>query len=342
MVRRPTRCVRDGLTPGLRSRRRRVRRSTRRGLGVRGHRPVARARGGARRSRWRSRHSPTRRGRASASRASDPSCRPVPWMPKGRAGFATTTESRWPRHLFESAATRSTSVRTRGWPTVSGCSSNCTWSRDGRWTSWTRPIAVASSIWPHGRWEFTFDGEANHAGSTRLVDRRDPMLAFASSVHSARSEATLHNAVATFGKVIVSPNGANAIPSRIRAWLDARAADEETLRRWSRDQCGGARHATLDSVALEVIAESVSPIVEFPEAPRARLTKALAPSRRHSGAADRGGPRRRHPVCRCANGDAVRPQPDRRLPLARGARGDDDCNRGAVALADVMADWITR
>ena len=30
-------------------------------------------------------------------------------------------------------------------------------------------------------------------------------------------------------RCIVSPNGANAIPSRIRAWLDARAADEATL-----------------------------------------------------------------------------------------------------------------
>ena len=50
-----------------------------------------------------------------------------------------------------------------------------------------RPIAVASAIWPHGRWQFTFCGEANHAGTTRLADRHDPMLAFASSVHAARS-----------------------------------------------------------------------------------------------------------------------------------------------------------
>jgi N-carbamoyl-L-amino-acid hydrolase len=67
------------------------------------------------------------------------------------------------------------------------------------------PLAVASSIWPHGRWQFTFEGEANHAGSTRLIDRRDPTLAFAASMHSARAEATAHDAVATFGKVIVSP-----------------------------------------------------------------------------------------------------------------------------------------
>src|SRR5258705_480150 len=34
-----------------------------------------------------------------------------------------------------------------------------------------RPIAVASAIWPHGRWQFTFCGEANHAGTTRLAGR---------------------------------------------------------------------------------------------------------------------------------------------------------------------------
>ena len=140
-----------------------------------------------------------------------------------------------------------------------------------------RPIAVASSIWPHGRWEFVFDGAANHAGTTRLADRRDPMLAFASSVHAARSAAARHEAVATFGKVLVSPNGANAIPSRIRAWLDARAADEATLTALV-DQISreAGEFASSDDVDLHVTVESVTPIVEFPEGPRARLQRALA------------------------------------------------------------------
>ncbi|MEU4314520.1 allantoate amidohydrolase, partial [Nocardia sp. NPDC024068] len=94
-----------------------------------------------------------------------------------------------------------------------------------------RPVAVASSIWPHGRWLFAFTGEANHAGATRLRDRRDPMLTYAGTVLTARRAAELHAAVATFGKVRVLPNGANAIASEVLAWLDARAADEDTLRR---------------------------------------------------------------------------------------------------------------
>ncbi|HEY0636226.1 MAG TPA: allantoate amidohydrolase, partial [Pseudonocardiaceae bacterium] len=38
------------------------------------------------------------------------------------------------------------------------------------------PIGVASSILAHGRWRLRFTGEGNHAGSTAIGDRRDPML----------------------------------------------------------------------------------------------------------------------------------------------------------------------
>jgi beta-ureidopropionase / N-carbamoyl-L-amino-acid hydrolase len=87
------------------------------------------------------------------------------------------------------------------------------------------PVGVARSIWPHGRWRFEFPGEANHAGTTRLVDRRDPMLTYAHAVMAARRAAEHHEALATFGKVEVEPNGVNAIPSKVTAWLDARGAD---------------------------------------------------------------------------------------------------------------------
>ena len=141
-----------------------------------------------------------------------------------------------------------------------------------------RPIAVASAIWPHGRWQFTFCGEANHAGTTRLADRHDPMLAFASSVHAARSLAAAHDAVATFGKVIVAPNGANAIPSSVHAWLDARAADEATLRSLVDKITAEARqHAAADGIELGVTAPNRSRrSSSFLPGPRARLQRALA------------------------------------------------------------------
>jgi len=93
-----------------------------------------------------------------------------------------------------------------------------------------RPVAVGSAIRPHGRWRFDLPGEANHAGTTLLPDRDDPMLAFASVVLAAREAASRHDAVATCGKVRVEPNGVNAIPSLVTGWLDARGDDEERVR----------------------------------------------------------------------------------------------------------------
>jgi beta-ureidopropionase / N-carbamoyl-L-amino-acid hydrolase len=93
-----------------------------------------------------------------------------------------------------------------------------------------RPVGVGSVIWPHGRWRIDLAGEANHAGTTRLEDRCDPMLDLATTVLAARTAAAAHECVATVGKVRVEPNGVNAIPSRVTAWLDARGPDEEGVR----------------------------------------------------------------------------------------------------------------
>jgi N-carbamoyl-L-amino-acid hydrolase len=92
-----------------------------------------------------------------------------------------------------------------------------------------RAVAVGSSIVPHGRWRLDLRGEANHAGTTRLEDRRDPMLDLASAVTAARSAAAARGCVATVGKVAVEPNGVNAIPSRVTAWLDARGAEARAV-----------------------------------------------------------------------------------------------------------------
>lgn len=93
-----------------------------------------------------------------------------------------------------------------------------------------RPVAVGSSIWPHGRWRLDLLGQANHAGTTRLADRHDPMLQLAAVITAARQAAADRDCVATIGKIRVEPNGVNAIPSAVTAWLDARGADEAAVR----------------------------------------------------------------------------------------------------------------
>jgi N-carbamoyl-L-amino-acid hydrolase len=138
------------------------------------------------------------------------------------------------------------------------------------------PVGIASAIWPHGRWRYDFHGEANHAGTTRLVDRHDPMLPYAETVLAARAQAELAGAVATFGKIAVEPNGVNAIPSLVRGWLDARAADQESLDAVVAGIETAARdHAARQGVDLAVVRESFTPIVEFGHALRDEIGRIL-------------------------------------------------------------------
>ncbi|WP_156727164.1 allantoate amidohydrolase [Streptomyces apocyni] len=140
-------------------------------------------------------------------------------------------------------------------------------------------VGIASSIWPHGRWRFDFRGEANHAGTTRLADRRDPMLSYAETVLAARREAELAGAVATFGKIAVEPNGVNAIPSLVRGWLDSRAADQQALDTVVAGIEKAAReYADRHGIDLDVVRESFTPVVEFEHALRDELARVLGAS----------------------------------------------------------------
>ncbi|MFF8397684.1 allantoate amidohydrolase [Streptomyces sp. NPDC016172] len=137
-------------------------------------------------------------------------------------------------------------------------------------------VGIASAIWPHGRWRFDFRGEANHAGTTRLADRHDPMLSYAETVLAARREAELAGAVATFGKIAVEPNGVNAIPSLVRGWLDSRAEDQTSL-----DTVVGGiekaarQYADAHGIDLEIVRESFTPVVEFDHVLRDELARIL-------------------------------------------------------------------
>ncbi|WP_443089453.1 allantoate amidohydrolase [Yinghuangia sp. ASG 101] len=138
------------------------------------------------------------------------------------------------------------------------------------------PVGVASAIWPHGRWRFDFRGTADHAGTTRLEDRRDPMLTYATTVLAARKKARLAGALATFGKVTVEPNATNAIASLVRGWLDARAPAEDVLDRVVAETAHAARErAGRDGTAVEVVRESYTPAVAFAGPLRDRIARCL-------------------------------------------------------------------
>ncbi|GAA2840367.1 allantoate amidohydrolase [Kitasatospora aburaviensis] len=146
----------------------------------------------------------------------------------------------------------------------------------GRYLAEDQPVGVASAIWPHGRWRFDFHGEANHAGTTRIEDRRDPMLTYANTVLSARKKAKLAGALATFGKVAVEPNGTNAIASLVRGWLDSRAADEATLTALVEEiERAAYERGERDGVRVELTRESYTPVVDFDGPLRDRLARRL-------------------------------------------------------------------
>ncbi len=139
------------------------------------------------------------------------------------------------------------------------------------------PVGLATGIWPHGRYRFDFTGDANHAGTTRMEDRRDPMLTYAATALAAGSQAASLGQRATFGRLDVAPNGTNAIPSRVTAWLDARCESEESLSRLVgsiREE--GAARAAEDGTRLSVTAESVSGEVAFDPALTSSLRTGLA------------------------------------------------------------------
>ena len=197
------------------------------------------------------------------------------------------------------------------------------------------PVGIARSIWPHDRWRLVFTGRPDHAGTTRLADRHDPMLPYASTVLAARQAAAALGSLATFGKVIAEPGGTNGISSSVTAWLDARAPDEAILAATiATIRSAAEKFSTEHNVTLTVRQESHTPLVRFDLALSNRLATTLAnpaltsahqpppDSPRPAGAraANRRRPRRRLPRRQGAVGHAVRAQPDRRLALARRAR----------------------
>jgi len=137
-------------------------------------------------------------------------------------------------------------------------------------------IGVAESIWPHGRYRFTFHGVADHAGTTRMRDRHDPMVAYAHAALAANSAARESDSRATFGRIEVEPNATNAVPSTVRAWLDARAADQQALESLVERVAHGATvGANSSGTSVELATESTTPLLSFDVPLRDRVAAAV-------------------------------------------------------------------
>jgi N-carbamoyl-L-amino-acid hydrolase len=202
------------------------------------------------------------------------------------------------------------------------------------------PVAVASSMIGHGRWRITVRGQGNHAGTTLLADRRDPVVAAAQVVLAVRSVAAEHpDTRATVGRFQPVPGGTNVIASRVDLWLDVRhpldAVTAEVVAEIAR-RAGAA--AAAEGCTVELHEESSSPTVAFDPALRDRVSRALpgAPLLATGAGHDAGILATQVPTAMLfvRNPTGISHSPEEHVE-------DDDAELGSVALADVLQPLVT-
>ena len=86
------------------------------------------------------------------------------------------------------------------------------------------PVGVVSAIAGQSHAEVTFTGEAGHAGTVPIGDRRDALTAAAEWILAVEA------AGGTVGRLSVEPNVRNVIPVRVTAALDLRHPDDAARR----------------------------------------------------------------------------------------------------------------
>lgn len=198
-----------------------------------------------------------------------------------------------------------------------------------------RPVAIGSSILGHGRWRVSIHGEGNHAGTTLMRDRRDPLVAAARMITEIRAigRAT-PDARATVGRLVPLPGGTNVIASRVDFWIDVRhpedvvtaaivAAVTERL----------AAVATDEGCTAAITEESFSATTDFDPALRRRIEGMLpdAPVLGTGAGHDAGVLASHLPTAMLfvRNPSGVSHSPEEYAE-------DADAEAGAVALADVL------
>ncbi|HEX4130093.1 MAG TPA: M20 family metallo-hydrolase [Pirellulales bacterium] len=106
-----------------------------------------------------------------------------------------------------------------------------------------QPVAIVTAI--NGRRQYCVElhGMANHAGSTRMTDRRDALAGAAEAIAAIeRLAPTLGGAaVATVGQIHCLPNATNVIPEHVTFSIDFRAPADKILETGSRQLEGLVR-----------------------------------------------------------------------------------------------------
>lgn len=94
------------------------------------------------------------------------------------------------------------------------------------------PIGVVTSIAGVKRYEITITGEANHAGSTMMADRKDSLTAaakFIAAIPEVVAEHGMEYTVATVGMIRAEPGSINVIPGGCTFSLEIRDQSAEIM-----------------------------------------------------------------------------------------------------------------
>jgi beta-ureidopropionase / N-carbamoyl-L-amino-acid hydrolase len=137
-------------------------------------------------------------------------------------------------------------------------------------------LGLATGIVAHGRWRFRFAGQGNHAGTTAMDERRDPMLAAAATVLAVHEVAAARGSRATVGRLQPTPGGTNVIASAVDLWLDARDDTADRVQATVAEIVDAAqRLAEARGCTVAATAESISGQVDFPAPLRDELSAVL-------------------------------------------------------------------
>jgi hydantoinase/carbamoylase family amidase len=92
------------------------------------------------------------------------------------------------------------------------------------------PLGVVTGTYGTERWAARFLGQAAHAGSTPMDQRRDPLVAAARLTEQVRDLARAHGGVGTVGRIDAEPGIPTAVAAVATALVDQRHVDADVLR----------------------------------------------------------------------------------------------------------------
>ncbi|WP_415140201.1 allantoate amidohydrolase [Nocardioides sp.] len=204
-----------------------------------------------------------------------------------------------------------------------------------------RPVAVASSVLGHGRWRITILGRGDHAGTTLMSDRSDPMVAAARTVVQVQALARdVPDARATVGRLSPTPGGTNVIASRIDLWVDVRHPDDGVTRALVESiRTSASAAADAEGCTATMTEESFSGTVGFDPGLREELAEVLdrAPVLRTGAGHDAGVLAGHVPTAMLfvRNPTGVSHAPGEHVE-------PEDAEQGAVALTEAMTFLLQR